>query len=194
MSMELVRKPASSSNDGELDSSSAQTIAGAKTFTGALTPSGGIVGRTDGVAVPAGMIGERVTWASAPGNQAMTTTMTDWTNASISLSAGVWMVYANVQCIAETGTAVSNFSSANVVITDTGNAIVQEMDQQLMCRTSAAASAFQACTLAFSFLANVNSSTTYKIRVRRIDGAGTGSATVYNQGTNRSQFYAVRIA
>lgn len=37
---ELVRKPASANNDGELDSSQAQTIAGDKVFTGAVTGAG----------------------------------------------------------------------------------------------------------------------------------------------------------
>jgi hypothetical protein len=39
---ELVRKSASSSNGGELDSSAAQTIPGDKTFSGALTLNGAI--------------------------------------------------------------------------------------------------------------------------------------------------------
>ena len=110
---ELVRKPASASNDGELNSESAQTIAGAKTFTGALTPSGGIVGRTDGVAVPAGQIGETpvATAKSATGGAAYTieasTNLTSTPNnvCAVTLNRGTYLAAAFV--------SITNHASAS---------------------------------------------------------------------------------
>jgi hypothetical protein len=68
----------------------AQTIAGDKTFSGALTPSGGIVGKTDGVAVAAGYVGEiltagaETTYANIAANQVNT--------ISRALSKGTYLV------------------------------------------------------------------------------------------------------
>lgn len=124
MSIELIRKPASATNDGELDSSSAQTISGAKTFTGALTasstlsvsgaltPSGGIVGRTDGVAVPAGQIGEMSgTLRNGTGGSSYSTRSTTTVTSSatllnsISLNKGVYLVSGAVQTLQLDGAA-----------------------------------------------------------------------------------------
>jgi hypothetical protein len=139
-------------------------------------------------------VGEKITWTSAPASLTLSTTEADWTNASIALTAGTWQIYANVQVYVETGATAGNFSSAGVRITDASNNIVQEMDQQFTVRTPANAINVSVGTLAFSFVANLSTSTTYKIRARRTDGVGTGVATIYNQASNRSQFFAVRIA
>jgi hypothetical protein len=104
------------------------------------------------------------------------------------------MVYANIDAYVETGTTAGNSSAIGVRITDTSNTIVQEMDKQLLCRTPANALNAAVGTISFSFLANVNTTTTYKIRGRRIDGSGVGTAGIYNQAAVRSQFYAIRIA
>lgn len=107
--MELTRKPASSSgNGGELDNTASQTIAGAKIFTGAttfssaLTPTGGIVGKTDGVAIASGQIGEVYRTSYTGG--ALTTTVAG-RSAIINLpSSGVWAIYV---LSGFTGTATS---------------------------------------------------------------------------------------
>jgi hypothetical protein len=74
---------------GQNINDSAQTFAGAKTFSGALTPSSGIVGRTDGGAVAAGSIGEVKT---VLGSEFAVTNNTTVTLASLTLTPGVWRV------------------------------------------------------------------------------------------------------
>ena len=95
MGTELVRKPTSANNGGELDSTTTQVIPGAKTFTGALTPSGGIVGRTDGQAVPAGMVGEKISASLATISQASPVSLTWYDDSgTLTLPAGNWIIYS----------------------------------------------------------------------------------------------------
>jgi hypothetical protein len=72
-------------------STGTQTFAGNKTFNGSITPSGGIVGKTDGVAVAAGKVGEIYTTSFTGG--ALTTGVAG-RSAIINLpSAGVWLIF-----------------------------------------------------------------------------------------------------
>jgi hypothetical protein len=113
---ELVRKSASATNGGELDSSTTQVIPGAKTFSGAvtisgaLTPVSGIVGKTDGVAVPAGYVGQviQVTGASTTGLNATVSNIT-----SIALTPGVWLITASGYIGGSGGTVLSLAVSTN---------------------------------------------------------------------------------
>lgn len=148
-----------------------------------------------GSAVPTGFIGEKITWVTPPANFTASTTEADWTNASLVITSGTWLIVANIQANLETGASAGNFSELRIKITDSSNAIVQQMDQQLSTRNSTGTnSTWVTSTLAFSFIANLNSSTTYKIRAQRVDGTGVGTATVYNSADKRSHFFAVRIA
>ncbi len=175
-------------------STGTQSFAGAKTFVGTITPSAGIVGLSSGAAVTAGNIGQKITWVSAPTTATLTTSMADWTNATIDLTAGIWLVFANIQVNYSTGSTAGNQGAVQVNITDSSNNIVQEMDQQIFTKTVAAVAASVVGTLPFSFLTNVASTTTYKIRAMKVDSVGTGIGQIYNSATVRSQFYAVRIA
>ena len=74
-------------------STGAQSFAGAKTFLGALTPSGGIVGNTSGATVGPGLIGEvsrlnGTTVHPASGLSNM---------ATFTLGAGAWLISAHLQ-------------------------------------------------------------------------------------------------
>jgi hypothetical protein len=81
---------ASASSSG-IVTTGTQTFAGDKTFNGSLTPSGGIVGKTDGVAVAAGKVGEIYTTSFTGG--ALTTGVAG-RSAIINLpSAGVWLIF-----------------------------------------------------------------------------------------------------
>lgn len=154
-----------------------------------------VAGDVSGVAVPAGYIGERITWTSAPVTQTATLSETDWTNATITLTPGVWQVYASIVTTAQAGTAVGSTCEVIVKITDTSNNIVQEMDKSVYISSGTVNTTPSLIgVIPFSFVANVNSSTTYKIRVIRLDGVSTGGGSVRNESTRRSQFFAVRIA
>jgi hypothetical protein len=159
-----------------------------------LVPAQGLDGRTDGVAVPAGKVGEKITWTTPPSTQNTTTSVADWTNANLVLTPGVWLVQASVTAGYTTGTTAGSSGYTRVLITDTSNNIVQEMDKSASSQTAAAASSRITTALPFSFIANVSSNTTYKLRVAHVDSAGSGSGFVGNEGVLRSQFFAVRIA
>lgn len=87
--IDIVRKPATASNSGEL-TDQAQTIAGAKTFAGSTTLDGAvnlIKGRIDGAAVPAGYVGETIEASTTTAWSASATT-----SATVVLSKGKWAV------------------------------------------------------------------------------------------------------
>jgi len=151
-------------------------------------------GRIDGVAIPAGVVGERKTWAIAPSNQNTTTSYADWTNADISLSPGVWQVFASITGYVSCAAVIGAASAVTVAITDISNNIVQEMEKQMQSQTRVAASIETVGCLSFSFVANVSTTTVYKLRVKRADGGGAGAGGLLNVADQRSNFYAVRIA
>lgn len=178
-----------------------QTFAGDKTLTGLTTASGGIINtgltgaNATAVSTPgSGKVGEKITWASAPATQSLTATVADWTNANIVLSAGVWLIQANVTCNYATGALVSNEGSANIEITDTSNVRIQNMAKQISVKTVSAVTNSSIMVIPFSFVAVVSSSTTYKLRISKSDASGTGSGNAYNQSGAYSEFFAVRIA
>lgn len=206
--MELIRKPASSSNDGELDSSSAQTIAGAKTFTGALTasstlsvsgaltPSGGIVGRTDGVAVPAGQIGETQTASMSNTTLTGTTVETDVTGASITLGAGIWLVSYSVSLGLSPAATVGGESTLSIYLTNGSNVKVSGLDRSLAVRSVSANSNLLIAPVSASTVLNLPASTTYKLRGQISNANGTAVAGIIYTSTSQFQgnFFAVRIA
>lgn len=188
MSMELVRKPASSSNDGELDSSSAQTIAGAKTFTGALTPSGGIVGRTDGAAVPEWQIGETRTASvlSATNNSTSATTLTN----DLTLTAGVWrIVYFDTSYRSTTPSVGTNSQATARIqnITDS-TTIAQVFSYQYITGVSGDYEGMFTGSFHMQAVVNINGTKVY--RGQGTLSTATGAVTTRGSGA----FFAVRIA
>jgi hypothetical protein len=68
------------------------TFSGPITFTGAITASAGIVGKTDGIAIAAGYVGQSVNDATANGVDLSSTT--EFVDVhSYSLGAGAWLVF-----------------------------------------------------------------------------------------------------
>jgi len=76
-------------NDGSTPLSG--TFSGALTVTGPFTPSGGIVGKTDGVAIAAGYVGQKI---SGVVSGTLTLSSNSRRNvATVALTPGVWAVY-----------------------------------------------------------------------------------------------------
>jgi len=73
-------------------STGTQTFAGAKTFVGAVTPSAGIVGKTDGAAVTAGNVGQVLeqTRLRSAGTSLTTGVAANVTATALTLTAGEW--------------------------------------------------------------------------------------------------------
>lgn len=146
----------------------------------------------DGTAVPAGYVGERITWITAPSSFAPTTVETDWTNAFITLTPGIWMVVANI----EMGYGSNSGGSGNTQfkITDSSNNLIQNMNKQVGGTVPGTSGWAIYGVASGSFIANLSSTTTYKIRVFKVDGSGVGNSNVFNTSSAYSEFYAVRIA
>ena len=149
----------------------------------------------DGTAVPAGYIGEKITWTTSPTTQIFNTSESDWTNATINLSSGVWLVTANISFEIQSGAITGNYSYIRVKITDSSNVVVESQSRQLLANTAASANNTNSSCLPFSFVANILTPTSYKIRAVRVDGVGTGGgAYLINSAAPSSEFFAVRIA
>jgi len=146
-----------------------------------------------GSAVPAGYIGEKITWASAPSTAAITGTLADWSNATITLTAGTWLVVANITADAYTAATAGTYCQTNISITDSSNNVVQNQDKSIAALTPANSNMRNLCTVAFSFVANLNASTTYKIRGVRSSATGN-AGNFYNEAGYRSEFFGLRIA
>jgi hypothetical protein len=156
-----------------------------------------VLGSTSGVAVPAGAIGEKITWTTPPSTQNLTTVEADWTNAFITLPAGTWDIKANlsVTAVLASGVAAGSYAASRIKITDSSNNIVENqyktLDTNAHAATTAAASL--GAVIPFAFTKSVAASTVYKIRVFN-DRTGGGNAGIISNGNSvYSEFYAIRI-
>lgn len=123
----------------------------------------------------------------------------DVTGASVSLSAGTWLLLAD--CV---GRGVNAAFLMNVAITDGANAIVREASQNVPASGSASVNSLGSVHLAA--IVSPASTTTYKLRAARGNAAPTGSWTavdgnavgVANNASDNSDkgtgLIAVRIA
>jgi len=152
-----------------------------------------VLGNAAGTAAAAGYIGEKITWASAPATAAIGTSVADWTNASLPLTAGTWLVVANITADAYTAATAGTYAVSTVSITDSSNTVVQNQEKSIGALTPANGNQRNLGVLSFSFVANLNGSTTYKIRAVRASTAGN-AGNLYNEASYRSEFFAIRIA
>jgi len=149
-----------------------------------------ILGKTDGVAVGTGYVGQRITWATPPSGQTGYTnnSYADWTNATLVLPAGEWAVYANICTSVDT----SGVDGMTVQILDAtnSNTLVAGMRKDVAFIPGIGAS-----YIPFAFRTSLASSTTYKIQacLRHFSGTTTSVGT-YNDDRLFSEFYAIRTA
>lgn len=160
-----------------------QTIAGAKTFTGRATFSGGVGGRTSGATVPAGDIGEIKTssFSATP-----LTTATNTNVATLSLEAGVWLVYYK-PCFTHTTTApttITNvFASISIISATLYNpGMVADVSNDNLNQARYLGTATRYLNLAAT-------TTVYAVMYATFSG-GSG---VQHANDTSAQFYAVRI-
>jgi hypothetical protein len=155
-----------------------------------------VQGRTDGSAVASGYVGQKITWTTPPPSQQLvTTTETDWTNSSITLTPGVWQIFASIQCVAQLAAAVGAEQAIYVKITDAGNVVINNLDKSIYTKNVAASPGAMQCVISMNDVVNISSSTTYKIRVLKYESGGSAQSYIYNVAPSSfSHFYAVRIA
>lgn len=170
--------------------------AGLATTTKAGLYSVGLApGAISGATIAAGYLGEKITWASAPSDQTFSTigTTADWTNATITLTAGSWLLVANIAAYCTTGTGLANSSNFTLSITDSGNTIIQNQRKTLYNITPAAAAMTIGSSLAFAATLELSASTTYKIR-GVINGNTGAVGQAFNSSNGQSEFFAIRKA
>ncbi|WP_141732418.1 hypothetical protein [Oligoflexus tunisiensis] len=72
----------------------AQTFGGDKVFNGSITPAGGIVGKTDGVPVAQGYVGETLAATLGSVQTSTSSSPVAISGLSLNLTAGNWLVFA----------------------------------------------------------------------------------------------------
>lgn len=152
----------------------------------------------DGTAVPAGYIGERITWTTPPtsANGITTTTESDWLNATFTIGAGVWLIHVSGNVVLVTGATSGNDVETFIKVTDNSSALIGTMVTS--ARLKAVANVQAVATFPYCIqevYTTSAASTLLKLRIKRTDNAGTGNtSTFYNEANNYARFFAVRIA
>jgi hypothetical protein len=137
-----------------------------------------IVGRTDGVAQSAGYVGQKL--SASLSNVTLTNSNQDYDAGSLTLTAGVWMVYAKL-IIGAAGTTQTVCSVSISTTSVTTNSVNSVRDLS----TTIAQSRFMA---AEPFYINTAGQTIYLVAFSTF----TGASPVTNAAL--SEFFAVRIA
>lgn len=169
-----------------------------------LTNSG-ITGLTGTAATTAytsgsGKVGETID-AGNYSNTTATTTESDVQNATatgpyqLTLTPGLWLMQYSVSAYYQTAVTAGSNGNLRVFVTDSSNNHIGKSERIV---TSGYANGTQAiiseCSLGCSFVLNVTTSTTYKLRLKKVEtGTGTG-AVERSSGNIDGNFYAVRIA
>jgi len=139
-----------------------------------------IVGRTDGTTVGSGYIGEKI--GGAVGSPVSLTTNTPANGASLSLTPGVWQIFAT--CYFD-GTGSTTWSDTSFIgITTTSATMPADDTVAVVYPTSG-----KDHTLKTSTVVNISATTTYYMVVQATFGASTAAVRA-----SYSSFYAIRIA
>jgi len=153
-----------------------------------------IIGDTSGTTVPTGMIGETIAGTAIANPVVLATTST--AISSITLQPGRWALKYNINPTIETGASAGNRTYAYFRIRDSSDTTtIANSVKLIVAKTTANVSGEATAPVSAEVIVDVSTSTTYLLRGIRVDGSGTGIASVYNGGTTESSnFYAVRIA
>lgn len=172
---------------------SAQTIGGKKTFDGGAA----IKGDTSGNAVSTSYVGEIISASSFTSNYAITTSYADVTNASITLTAGVWKIWAELTAQITTGTSAANETIGYFQITNSAGTKINDASRAVGHRAAAAVAGgvYAFYQVVFSTEVTPTTSTVYKLQAKISNLSGTGSGVVYaDNSVGQCRFYAIRIA
>lgn len=173
---------ASASNRGLITTGS-QTLAGAKLFAaGSL-----LAGITSGAAQTAGYIGEEIISAvSAAFTQASPTSGTtyDITNATITLTAGVWDIDAHVDMLLSFSSGVNITWDLTLILRDSSNNELRATRRRNTSATASGACPEQGSDI-MPYRVNITGSTTYKLSVLANWDTGTADNIFIRYSTTR---------
>jgi hypothetical protein len=98
-----------------------ETIAGNKTFSGSITPSQtlGIVGTTTNNDANVGAVGEVISSTVPQGSAVSLVTNTDKNVTSISLTAGDWDIWGNINLDTAASTSITAFTGSSSTVSNT---------------------------------------------------------------------------
>lgn len=157
-----------------------------------------LISSGDGTAVPAGYVGETVT-GTVTNSVSLTTSYASITGTSISLSPGIWMIYAQVSLFLNippnSGSNFTQLTGSVQLATSTGT----NLTERSMYLQSSAQTAFGmviANYVPINHVVNITSTTTYQLNGKyTVAGTNPGvSVTTNTTAPFTSVFYAVRIA
>lgn len=160
--------------------------------------TGGMVGRVNGLNLPAGYVGEKITGTTTNSTQVFnSTSFVDQTSFSLSLTPGIYDIHLLTSDVAST-TSVAG-ASGNIctvtVITDSSNNVIAE-DIGCLEFTQGFTATASYRTKVSAFAVNITANTTYKVR-RKLSGTGNGhtcTANGFTDGVMTPQFFAIRRA
>ena len=165
-----------------------------------LVPAAGLPGRTDGVAVPAGYVGEIVNSASLTAATLPLNAAADLGGGTLNLGPGSWEIVYNATITILSGitTSAPNFNEVNAGIFIATSGVEVDNSFRSMFHREVGVSAINAINqgvLTASAFVNISAvNTAYTLRgFYTSGGAGTGTASIENGGTTKSRFYAKRI-
>lgn len=158
-----------------------------------LVPAQGLDGRTDGVAVPAGKVGEYKEVEATSTNNA-TSSWVDVTGLSIALTPGEWVIgYAVAAALSGSATYITNVG----IITGTST-IVSKTVAAILLPTGATSGVWVSASRQTKV--TVSTTTTYKVAIRSgnagttIDVYGNSNTGGLGDPDNNSVMWAHRIA
>jgi hypothetical protein len=161
--------------------------------------TGPVLGSTTGAAPAAGYVGQRIdseTIIATTINLTKTYAQkSGGTDATLTLPPGTWQVYANFQSLVTSGATINNFSYVIWAIrNDTDATDLSDTVRITYAKTPAAVAFSMYAPVALGTTVNLTTTKIFKLGGTRIDGSGTGSATLDIAGSWTAQFYAIRIA
>lgn len=168
--------------------------------TGGILPSTGLPGATAGTAIATGYVGETVTGAISSSTTA-TTSYANITSSSITLGAGVWLVYYSI-CV-QLSIGASPGSPGFTQLTgatclNNGSSTVSGSERAAFLQSSVTTTSGSAIGSVNTAIVPIvlSSPTTYTVQVKYSVGGGSvaTSVTAVNSAPQSSTFYAVRIA
>lgn len=155
-----------------------------------------IQGRTSGVAIDSGYVGEVISGSTIAGTTVLTTSYA--TISTIALTKGVWLTYYQADIEYVTGSTLGDRGYIVVRIADSSGTTQIGASGKVMRSqknpVAAATSPSEGCVSAIEIL-NISSDTNYILQAKRTDDQGTAtSASLYNTGPEGTVFKAIRIA
>jgi hypothetical protein len=153
-------------------------------------------GQYDGTAIASGYIGQVITGTITEG--ALTTSYADVCGTDLTLTPGVWVVFANVTFTATTDTTTPTAGELVYVYfklrNNTDAADVSNSERRLLVQTAAGYSISQENQWAHVDYINISSTKSYAVYSKFTATGTDGAAAVKNSAAEYSRFFAVRIA